>query len=66
VNWFGAAILAICGFHLACGMFTGRIPARWPTFAADRDSNPTSFRFYMAVYGIGAIAGAVIILLSLS
>lgn len=47
-------------------LFTGRVPARWPTFAADRDSNPATFRFYMAVYGIGAIAGAAMILLSVS
>jgi len=43
-------------------MFTGRIPARLPTFAADRDSNPGTFRFCMAVYGIGALAGAVMTL----
>lgn len=50
---------------LAFGALTGRIPASLPAFAADRDSNPGIFRFYMTVYTIGALAGAVIILLSL-
>lgn len=64
MNWIGAALLAICGFMLACGTLTGRIPARWPTFAMTSESNPGTFRLHMIFYGIGALVGAVIILLT--
>ncbi|WP_420142766.1 hypothetical protein [Sphingomonas sp.] len=65
MSGFALAVLVICGFMLACGALTGRIPGRLPPFTVDRNSNPGTFRFCMTGYAIGALAGAVMILPSL-
>ena len=51
--------------HAGLCALTARILASLPAFAADRGSNPGTFSFYLTVYAIGALAGAIMILLSL-
>jgi len=52
LNWFGAAVLVICGFMLAFGSRAARILASLSAFAADRGSNPGTFSLYLTVYAI--------------
>jgi hypothetical protein len=60
VGFLGLGITLLCAGVIVFSLYTGRVPARCPVPALDRQEAPIGFWFTIFTYAVAAVAGALL------
>lgn len=60
-SFFGAGVLGISTVAVIWSILAGSIPAKWPATEITREDNPDAYWAFMGLYGLGVVAGLIML-----